>query len=171
MERRTPKTLVDYAWYQDGVGMIGLVPKVKLPPLTRVVEEYIAGGMVGPIKIDMGTMETEDVEVTLAEPNPNTIKLFGLGNGEEKPFTFRAAYKGSGTDVEGMKVQIYGRVIGIDLGELERKKLTEVSCKITWTKLKMEYKGEVLADIDLISGKEEVGGVDRRAGINAALGI
>ncbi|WP_413769193.1 hypothetical protein [Vibrio vulnificus] len=35
----------------------------------------------------------------------------------------------------------------------------------------MEYKGEVLADIDLISGKEEIGGVDRRAGINAALGI
>ena len=164
MERRTPKMLVDYAWYQDGVGMIGLVPKVKLPPLTRVVEEYIAGGMVGP-------METEDVEVTLAEPNPSTIKLFGLTSGNEKPFTFRAAYKGSGAEVDAMKVQIYGRVIGIDLGELERKKLTEVSCKITWTKLKMEYKGEVLADIDLISGKEEIGGVDRRAGINAALGI
>ncbi|WP_158117228.1 phage major tail tube protein [Vibrio cincinnatiensis] len=171
MERRAPKMLVDYAWYQDGVGMIGLVPKVKLPPLTRVVEEYIAGGMVGSIKIDMGTMETEDVEVTLAEPNPATIKLFGLTSGNEKPFTFRAAYKGSGAEVDAMKVQIYGRVIGIDLGDLERKKLTEVNCKITWTKLKMEYKSEVLVDIDLLSGKEEIGGVDRRAGINTALGI
>lgn len=171
MERRAPKTLVDYAWYQDGKGMIGLVPKVKLPPFTRIVEEYIAGGMVGAIKIDMGAIETDDLEVTLAEPNPSTIKMFGLTNGDEKPFTFRAAYKGSGSTVDKLKVQVYGRIIGLDLGELERKKLSETSCKITWTKLKMEYAGEVLMDIDLIGGKEVVGGVDRRAGINAALGI
>lgn len=171
MERRAPKMLVDYAWYQDGIGMIGLVPKVKLPPLTRIVEDYLAGGMVGAIKIDMGAIETEDIEVTLAEPNPSTIKMFGLTNGEEKPFTFRAAYQGPGAAVDRFKVQVYGRVYGLDLGELERKKLTEVPCKITWTKLKMEYNGEVLIDIDLLSGKEVVGGVDRRAGINAALGI
>lgn len=171
MERRAPKVLVDYAWYQDGIGLIGLVTKVKLPPLTRVVEDYIAGGMVGSIKIDMGIIETDDVEVTIAELNPATIKLFGLSNGDEKPFTFRAAYKGIGMQVDPFKVQIYGRVIGIDLGDLERKKVSEVNCKITWTKLKMEYAGEVLIDLDLLAGKEVVGGVNRRAGINAALGI
>ncbi|WP_120510951.1 phage major tail tube protein [Photobacterium salinisoli] len=171
MERRAPKMLVDYAWYQDGIGLIGLVSKVKLPPLNRVVEEYIAGGMVGAIKIDMGAIETDDLEVTLAEPNPSTIKMFGLTNGDEKPFTFRAAYKGAGSQVDKFKVQVYGRVIGLELGDLERKKLTEVPCKITWTQFKMEYNGEVLIDIDLISGKEVIGGVDRRAGINAALGL
>ena len=46
MERRPPKVLADYVWYQDGRGMLGLVSKVKLPPLNQVVEEYIAGGMV-----------------------------------------------------------------------------------------------------------------------------
>lgn len=171
MERRAPNVLVDYAWYQDGVGMIGLVTKVKLPPLTRVVEDYIASGMVGSIKLDMGMIETDDIEITIAELSPSTVILFGLSNGNEKPFTFRAAYKGSGSKIDAFKVQIYGRVIGLDLGDLERKKVSEVNCKITWTKLKMEYASQVLVDLDLLAGKEIVGGVDRRAGINAALGI
>ncbi|KFA98773.1 phage major tail tube protein [Vibrio sp. ER1A] len=171
MERRVPNVLVDYAWYQDGIGMIGLVPKVKLPPLKRVVEEYIAGGMAGPVKIDMATLETEDLEVTIAEPNPSTIKMFGLMNGKEAPFTFRAAFKGNQAAADRFKCQVYGRVYDLDFGDMERKKLTETTCKITWSKLKLTYNGEVLADIDLLTGKENIGGVDRRSDINSALGL
>ncbi|MDW6004711.1 phage major tail tube protein [Vibrio mangrovi] len=170
MERRPPKVLADFAWYQDGVGMIGLTPKIKLPSLDREVEEYIAGGMAGTMKIDMGAVTVEDLEVTLAEPNIETIKLFGLTNGHEKQFVFRSAMRGtSGVDKFVIKVQ--GRVIGLDLGEIERKKLAETTCKITWTAYTIENNGEEILKVDLISGIERVGGADLRADINKALGI
>ncbi|MFM2590040.1 phage major tail tube protein [Vibrio sp. TBV020] len=170
MERRPPKVLADYVWYQDGRGMLGLVPKVKLPPLNQVVEEYIAGGMVGAIKLDMGVVETEDLEVTIAEPNAETIKLFGLTNGQEKQFVFRSALQSS-MGVEKFVVKVTGRVIGLDMGELERKKVAEMPCKITWTTYSIEQGGAELVYIDLLSGINRVGGVNLREGINSALGI
>lgn len=170
MERRPPKVLADYVWYQDGRGMLGLVPKVKLPPLNQVVEEYIAGGMVGAIKLDMGVVETEDLEVTIAEPNAETIKLFGLTNGQEKQFVFRSALQSS-MGVEKFVVKVIGRVIGLDIGELERKKVAEMPCKITWTTYSIEQGGSELVYIDLLSGINRVGGVNLREGINSALGI
>ncbi|SIO94668.1 phage major tail tube protein [Vibrio spartinae] len=170
MIRRPPKVLADFAWYQDGVGMIGLTPKIKLPPLTREVEEYIAGGMAGTIKIDMAAVQAEDLEVTLAEPNIETIKMFGLANGQEKQFVFRSAMKGT-SSVDKFVVKVLGRVIGLELGEIERKKLAETTCKITWTEYTIENNGEEILKIDLISGIERVGGTDLRAEINKALGI
>ncbi|HFG1702924.1 TPA: phage major tail tube protein [Vibrio cholerae] len=170
MERRPPKVLADYAWFQDGRGMIGLVPKVKLPPLNRVVEEYLAGGMVGAIKLDMGVVETEDLEVTIAEPNATTIAMFGLTNGLEKPFVFRSALQGQ-SGVDSFIVKVNGRVIGLDMGEFERKKVAEMACKITWTTYTILHNGVELVHIDIMAGIERVGGVNLRAGINKALGI
>ncbi|EOV1173354.1 phage major tail tube protein [Vibrio fluvialis] len=170
MERRPPKVLADYAWFQDGIGLIGLVPKVKLPPLNRAVEEYLAGGMSGAIKVDMAAVETEDIEITIAELNATTIAMFGLTNGLEKPFVFRSALQGQ-NGVESFTVKATGRVIGLDMGEFERKKLTEMTCKITWTTYSIFSGAIELLHIDLLSGIERVGGVDLRSDIRAALGI
>ncbi len=170
MERRPPKVLADYAWFQDGIGLIGLVPKVKLPPLNREVEEYIAGGMAGSIKIDMAALAPEDIEITIAEINASTIAMFGLTNGLEKPFVFRSALQGQ-NGVEAFTVKATGRVYGLDMGEFERKKLTEMNCKITWTTYTMLQGGVELLHIDILGGIERVGGVDLRADINKALGI
>mgnify|MGYP000105799673 CR=1 FL=1 len=165
-----PQVLIDFAWYQDGSGLIGRCPKVKLPELTKVVEEYIAGGMAAPIDIDMGMVEKMEITPSLAEPNVETIKLFGLSNGNEKPFTFRGALRGKG-DAVPMVIRTTGRVIGLNIDEIERKKLASTECKITVATLKVEINGEVLIDIDAEGGKFVVGGVDQRASINAALGV
>jgi len=170
MERRPPSVLADFVWYQDGRGMIGQVPKVKLPPLKRVVEEYIAGGMVGAIKLDMGVIETEDLEVTLSEPNIETIKLFGLMNGEERPFVFRGGLLKNG-NVESYVVKVMGRLYDLDLGEAERQKVQELTCKITWTTYTILHENTEIVHIDLLGGVERVGGVNLREGLNRALGI
>ncbi|EOG9063575.1 phage major tail tube protein [Vibrio plantisponsor] len=170
MERRPPKVLADYAWYQDGVGLLGLVSKVKLPALNRAVEEYIAGGMAGSIKIDMAAVEPEDIEITIAELNAETIAMYGLTNGFEKPFVFRSALQGQ-NGVESFTVKATGRVYGLDMGEIERKKLSEMNCKITWNTYTILSNGVELVHIDILGGIERVGGVDLRAGINKALGI
>ena len=73
--------------------------------------------------------------------------------------------------VEKFVVKVTGRVIGLDMGELERKKVAEMPCKITWTTYSIEQGGSELVYIDLLSGINRVGGVNLREGINSALGI
>ena len=168
--RATPQVIVDYAWYMDGKGLIGLTPKIKLPELTKVVEEYVSGGMSAAIDIDMGMVEKMEMTVTLAEPNASTLKQFGLQNGQEKQYTFRSALRGKG-DAVPFVFKVTGRVYGLNIDEIERKKLATTECKLTLATLKVEHSGEVLIDIDAEGGKFTVGGVDQRASINAALGF
>lgn len=170
VERAIPQVLIDYAWYQDGVGLIGKTPKIKLPELTKVVEEYVAGGMAAPVDIDMGVVEKLEMTVTLAEPNAETIKLFGLANGQEKQFVFRSALRGN-ADAIPFTIRVTGRVYGLSIDEIERKKLATTECKITLTSLKMEHSGDVLVHIDAEGGTFIVGGTDLRKSVNAALGF
>ena len=49
-----PRVLKNFNVFNDGQTYIGVVEKVKLPELKRKMEDLRAGGMNGPVKIDMG---------------------------------------------------------------------------------------------------------------------
>ncbi|AWL12802.1 hypothetical protein HMF8227_02350 [Saliniradius amylolyticus] len=171
MPTQLPKVLVDYAWYQDGKGLIGQCSKVKLPSLKKIMEEYLAGGMAAGIQIDMAAYEPMEAKATLMEPNADALKLFGLGNGEEKPFVFRSALKGKGESVDKFVVKMQARIVELDISEIERKKPAETELTLSVNVLKIEYNGDVLIHIDAEGGIDKRGGKDNRAAINAALGI
>ena len=50
-----PKVLKNFNVFNDGQTYIGTVEKIKLPDLKRKTEDLRAGGMNGPVKIDMGS--------------------------------------------------------------------------------------------------------------------
>jgi len=165
-----PKMLVDFAWYADGVGKIAEVPKIKLPDLNKVMEEYSAGGMAGSVEIFMGMIETLTSTVTLASPDPEIMKLFGITNGDERQFTFRGAISGrDGTD--SYVIRTLGQIKNWNPDEIERKKLSQVNVEITHTTLKIEHAGKVIVDIDVEGGTLIIDNVDLRSNINSALGI
>lgn len=168
--QQTPQLIKDYAWYTDGVGKIGLTPKIKLPDLEMLTEDYLAGGMAGAIELDFALVEKLMSTVTLAEPDPQIFRQFGLMNGENLTHVFRSALQGRG-EVVAFKITMVGRCKKIAFDEIERKKLSNIDIEITCVGLKIEHGTEVLVDIDLVGGNLVTGGVDRRAGINAALGI
>lgn len=54
-----PSKLKNLNLFNDGLSYIGLVTEFKLPTLTRKMEEYRAGGMVGPVDVDLGQEKIE----------------------------------------------------------------------------------------------------------------
>lgn len=165
-----PKVLVDYAMSADGHGLVGLCSKVKLPTLKKVTESLLAGGMAAEINVDMATVEAMQLKVTLLEPKAEILKLFGLGNGNEKSFVFRSALKGKGA-AEGFVVKCRGTINELDIGDIERKKPAETEATIDLNQFGIYRNNEELIFIDAEAGIIRVGGVNTRADINAALGI
>ncbi|HYG06274.1 MAG TPA: phage major tail tube protein, partial [Stenotrophomonas sp.] len=49
-----PKKLKFFNVFGDGISWLGQAIEVKLPVLSRKMEEYRAGGMNGPIDLDFG---------------------------------------------------------------------------------------------------------------------
>ena len=169
MAQSIPKLLVDFAWYADGVGKIGQIPKVGMPPITKVMEEWTAGGMAGSADIFMGMIEKLESTVTLGEPDAQVFKLMGFANGDEKAFTFRGALGGKG-GVENFVVKTTSQISNWAPDDAERKSQQTHELTLTHTTLKIERNGEVLCDIDVEGGRLIIGGVDMRAGINDAIG-
>ncbi|WP_067519535.1 phage major tail tube protein [Endozoicomonas ascidiicola] len=165
----TPKVLADYNWFADGIGKVGLVPKIKLPDFTKVMEEYMAGGMAAPIEIFMGCIEAQTMTVTLAEPDPQVLKLFKFTNGEEKMYTFRSALTGRG-EAEGFVVKCQAQLKNFSMDDIERKKLSNCDIEMTLVTYKLERKGEVIFDVDADGGQLIVDGKDLRADINNLIG-
>jgi len=169
-QQQLPQVLVDYAWYADGVGKVGLVPKIKLPDFAVITEEYSASGMAADVDIDMGMIEKLVSTVTLAEPDPGIFKQFGLANGQEKSYVFRSALQGRG-EVVPFTIFMQARIMKLNMAEIERKKISTIDLELSIASIRIMHGADELMSIDVEAGKWIVGGVDRRAGINAALGI
>ena len=165
----TPKVVVDYNWSADGVGKIGLCPKIKLPDFSKVMEEYQAGGMAAAIEIFMGMIELQTMVVTLAEPDAQVLKLFRFTNGEEKMFTFRSALAGRGA-AEGFVIRCQAQLKKFSMEDIERKKLSNCDFELSLVTYKLERQGEVIMDVDAEGGQLVIDGVDLRAGINDLIG-
>lgn len=165
----TPKVLVDYNWFADGVGKVGLVTKIKLPDFTKVMEEYQAGGMAAPVEVFMGMIETQTMTVTLAEPDPQVLKLFRFTNGEERLFTFRSALAGRGSQ-EGFVIRCQAQLKSFSMDDIERKSLASCDVELALTAYKLERNGDVIFDVDAEGGRLIVNGLDLRANINSLIG-
>ena len=72
-----PRTLRNFSLFIDGQGFAGRVTECTLPTLEINLEEYRAGVFDAPVEIDQG-MSALEAEFTLAEYDPEVIKLFGL---------------------------------------------------------------------------------------------
>jgi len=60
-----PSTLKNFNLFNDGASYMGIAEEIKLPKLKRKMEAYRAGGMNGPVKVDLG-QEGLEMEFTCA---------------------------------------------------------------------------------------------------------
>ena len=166
-----PRVLKDFTLFVDGLGYAGLVEEVTLPKLTRQMEDHQAGGMLGPVKLDLG-MDAMTLECTIAEFNPEILKLWGNANASGINARFLGAITsqdGGGTDA--IEISVRGRFEEIDPGTAKKKETGKLKIKMPLTYYRYSHNGVVLIEIDLISGKESVGGTDLSAAVMKALGI
>lgn len=166
-----PRVLKDFTLFIDGVGYAGLADEITLPKLTRQMEDHQAGGMLGPVKLDLG-MDAMSLEFTISEFNPDLLKLWGNANASGIGARFLGSLvsqDGGGTDA--IEVSVRGRFEEIDPGTAKKKENGKLKLKMPLTYYRYTHNAEPLIEIDLIGGKESVGGTDLSAAVMKALGI
>ena len=70
--------------FVDGRGYAGQVDEFDPPKLTVQTEEYRAGGMDGPVEIDLG-LEKLECTLTLPGIDADVVKLWGVYGSELTP--------------------------------------------------------------------------------------
>lgn len=166
-----PNKLKNFALFADGNSYAGEVTEVVLPKLTRKVEEFRAGGMRTPVKVDLGT-EALECEVTAGGWMKDWIKQWGKKGIGSVPLRFAGALQRDDT-AEYSKVEVFmrGSWEEIDLGSSKAGDDTECKAKASLSYYRLEWDGEVLIEIDATGLIENVGGEDLMQTVRDILGI
>ena len=87
-----PKKLKNFAMFGDGESWIGEIPSVTLPTITKKTEEYRAGGMHGPVQVELGL---EKLELALKAGGLKTQLIAMLGAQKPAQASGAASFFGS----------------------------------------------------------------------------
>lgn len=166
-----PRVLKNFIVFNDGHAYLGEVPEATPPKLSRKMEEYRAGGMNGPISLDLG-MEAMEFEWTAAGYMKSLLTQWGAPTHDAVLLRFNGAIQADDTgEVQALEVVMRGRHKEIDSGNAKAGEKTEIKVKSSLSYYKLVIDGEVVMEIDFVNMIEVVGGVDRMAQIRQALGL
>ena len=165
-----PRKLKNLNLFNDGDTYIGQIVEVKLPTLTRTMEEYRGGGMNGPIKIDQG-QEAIDLEWKCGGMMRGVLEQYGVARHNAVMLRFAGAYQRDDTgQVDAIEVVVRGRHQEIDQGKAKPGDDTEFAVKTAASYYKISINGATVIEIDLQNMIEIVNGVDRLADQRRAIG-
>lgn len=167
-----PKKIKNFNQFIDGVGYAGRATEVELPKLSRKMEEYRAGGMDGPVDIDMGQEKLEG-NITLAEFSRAILEQHAITGVDGVGMRFRGAAvsdDASGT-TDAIEIVMRGRFKEIDMGTVKAGEDTPMKIAYTLSYYKYMVNGDTIIEIDLVNMICMVNGVDRLAEQRNALGL
>lgn len=165
-----PETLANLNLFVDGMSFQGDVTSLTLPKLTLKTEEHRSGGMDMPIELDMG-MEKMESNFTTTGVRKESLKFFGLADGNAFNGTFRGSFKGARGETKAVVVTQRGTLKEIDMGDWKAGDKAELKHAIAVTYYKLEVGGELIYEIDPAGMKRVINGVDQLASQRRDLGL
>ncbi len=166
-----PRKLKNLNVFGDGESYLGQVTEVKLPTLTRSMEDYRGGGMSGPVKIDNG-QEAIELEHKYGGLMRSILRQYGLTRHDGVLLRFAGAYQRDDTGgVDAVEIVVRGRHSEIDMGNAKAGDDTEFAVKTAVSYYKLTINGTVEIEIDLVNMIETIGGIDRLAEQRRAIGV
>lgn len=165
-----PRTLKNFTLQVDGKGFAGRISELTLPTLSVTTEEFRPGGFDAPVQIDTG-MEALEASFTLAEYDPEVIKLFGLTVQDSAKLVARGALQRNGEAAVPITVTMDGHIKEFDPGNWSSGEMTEAGFTVGLRYYKLEIDGDVAVEIDIENMERKIGGVDQLDTIRTALGI
>ncbi|MGO4413287.1 phage major tail tube protein [Cupriavidus sp. KB_39] len=166
-----PRKLKNYNVFHDGVSYVGQTEEFTLPKLTRKLEEYRAGGMNGPVEIDLGA-EKMELEATYGGLMREIFKAWGITIVDGVLLRFAGAYQRDDTaEVDAVEVVVRGRHTELDLGNAKVGDNSQFKVKSAISYYKLSVNGEVWCEIDHVNFIEIIFGVDRLAEQRRAMGL
>lgn len=163
-----PRVLKNFTAYVDGRGYIGRIETCKLPELAINTAEYRGGGMDAPVELDMG-MQKMEVQLVLAEYDPEVIKLYGLF-GADVPVVLRGAIQRQGEASVPVIIRTVGGVKQISRGDWKTGENSQMTVTVNCNIYQEVINGETVVDIDVLNFVRIIGGIDQLADVRAALG-
>lgn len=166
-----PTTLKNFNAFNDAKSFMGIIEELKLPKLSRKMEEYRGGGMDGPVELDMG-QEKLELEQTCTGFLLDAYKTYGITKAAGVMVRFAGAYQNEDTGVvQAVEVVVRGRHKEIDPGDTKvgDKGKTVIKSALTYYKLTVD--GQEIIEIDLLGFIFKVAGVDRLEAQRKAIGL
>lgn len=168
-----PKKLKHMNLFNDGISYVGQCGSVTLPKLARKMEQFRAGGMDGPAKVDLGHSDDGiQLEWTLGGWDLTALKQFGITKVDGVMLRFAGSVQRDDTgEVSAVEVVVRGRHEEIDQGESKPGEDTEHKYVTACSYYKLTVDGEVIIEIDLLNFIFMVDGEDLLAAHRQAIGL
>lgn len=166
-----PASLKNFNVFINAISFLGIVDEVKLPKLSRKMEDFQGGGMVAPMEIDLG-QEKLELEYSGAGFIEEAIKQYGATKAGAVLLRFAGAYQSDDSgDVKAVEIVVRGRNKEIDLGDAKVGDKGKSSVKMPLAYYKLTVDGQVLIEIDVIGFVLTVNGVDLLEAQRKAIGL
>ena len=165
-----PRKLKAMALFVDGQHYAGECTEVTPPTLERETEDYRAGGMNGPVKLDMGGSELT-MTLKMAGHVAAMVAQYGGSLSGTQLRLVQAVQADDAEAVQGVELVARGRMTKFDPGTAKVGDLTEHEYEFALTYIKWVDNGTTQVEVDYVNMIEKVGGVDRMAQTRAVLGI
>ena len=165
-----PRKLKAMALFVDGQHYAGECTEVTPPTLERETEDYRAGGMNGPVKLDMGGSELT-MTLKMAGHVAAMVAQYGGSLSGTQLRLVQAVQADDAEAVQGVELVARGRMTKFDPGTAKVGDLTEHEYEFPLTYIKWVDNGTTQVEVDYVNMIENVGGVDRMAQTRAVLGI
>lgn len=165
-----PSKLKNLNLFNDGESYLGQVNEFKLPTLTRKMEEYRAGGMLGPIDVDLG-QEKIEAEWKCGGLMRQVLRQYGAVRHNAVQLRFAGAYQSEDSEsVDSVEIVLRGRHSEVDAGTGKVGDDTEFSVKTSVSYYKLTINGRTEIEIDMVGMVFIVDGVDLQAAQRRAIG-
>ena len=166
-----PNSLKNFNVYVDGVSFAGVAEELKLPKLTRKMEEYRGAGMDGPVQIDLG-QEKIEIEVTCSGFVVDAFKAYGSTKVNAVMLRFSGGYqRDDSADVIAVDIVVRGRYSEIDPGNAKSSDPGKATLKLALSYYKITVDSKDLIEIDLPGFIFKVDGEDRLEAQRKAIGL
>lgn len=166
-----PRKLKDFNLFHNGISFAGQVPEITLPKLSRKMEEYIAGGMTGPVSVDFGN-EAINFEWSAGGIVMDALKQYGAKSHSAVQLRFAGAYQEDDEGaVSAVEVVVRGRYKEIDMGNAKRADDTTQKYTMPCSYYKLTMDGKELIELDFMNCIEKVDGASINESIRKAIGL
>jgi P2 family phage contractile tail tube protein len=163
------KVFKNFNLFVDGVSQAGKC-NVALPNTQSRTEEHNAGGLDGPIVVDLG-IQAITFTWTMFEYDRQMLSLSFAGDSRNVGVTFRGVQEDTNGVLEPVKIEARGWVSGTDNGSAEGGARPSVQFTFNARYINLEIGGQEVWEIDPINMVRRIGGVDILEQQRNAIGI
>ncbi|MDC7675388.1 phage major tail tube protein [Asticcacaulis machinosus] len=166
-----PSILKFMQLFVDGGSFLGQIPEVTLPNIALKLVDYRAGGMLSEAKIEMG-VEPIEFEWKAGGLLVDAYRQFGVPTLDGTQLRWVGGYQSDDTNKwTRVEIVMRGRHGQIAPGTAKAGELGDKTITTHCPYYRLEIDGRTVIEIDILAPTLIIDGVDRLAGMRAALDL